>query len=121
MAIVRHKIGPHEVDVEGDVMHVHMRGPYLPDEARQFLRLSDQIFREHGTMYSLANMAGAPTPSPETRRVLATWEFLGDYVSVMYGVGTVQRAILSLILSAQRLLGSGPQRPPDGPVLLYRG
>jgi hypothetical protein len=108
MDIIRRKIGLHEVEIEGDIMHVRLGGPYLPEEARQFMTLSDQIFREHGSIYSLADLASAQPPGPETRRVLATWPYLGEYVSVMYGANLVQRAILQLLSSAKRLLSSTP-------------
>lgn len=110
MDIVRRKIGSHEVEIEGDVMHVRFRGPYRPDDAREILTLSDQIFREHGTMFSLADLAYAQQPGPETRRVLATWPYLGEYVGIMYGASVAHRAVIRLVASAHRLLR--PARTP---------
>jgi hypothetical protein len=105
MEISRRKIGQHEVEIEG-VMHVRLGGPYLPEEAREFLSLSDEIYRKHGSMFTLADLAQADPPGPETRRILVTWHYLGEYVSVMYGASVTQRAILRLIAGAHRLLGA---------------
>lgn len=106
MEITRRKIGPHEIEIEGDVMRVRPVGPYLPDEAREFLTLSDEIYRKHGSMFSLADLGRAEPPGPETRRILVTWPYLGEYVSVMYGASMAQRAIMRLISGAHRLIGS---------------
>lgn len=106
MDTIRRQIGPHQIEVQGDLLRARQCGPYLPAEAREFLELSDQIYRQHGSLYTLTDVTQAQTPGPETRRILATWPYLGDYVSVMYGVklSLAHRAIMQLADSAYRLL-----------------
>ncbi|HNN90885.1 MAG TPA: hypothetical protein PKI03_01400 [Pseudomonadota bacterium] len=106
METIRRQIGPHQIEIQGDLMRVRPCGPYLPAEAREFLELSDSIYRQHGSLYTLSDMTQAETPGPETRRILATWPYLGDYVSIMYGtkLNLVQRAMLQLVESAYRIL-----------------
>lgn len=106
MGIIRYNIGPHEIEVDRDVVHVRFGSPYLPEDARQLMTLSDQIFREYGSMFWISDLSHGQMPGPETRRVVATWPCLGEYVSVAYGAGLMSRTMIQLIISANRLLGS---------------
>ncbi len=105
MPPARPQVGPHDVEIEHNVMHIRFRGPYVVDEARQFLQLCDELFRTHGAVYILTDVKNTAPPGPETRRILATWPYLGEYVSAIYGVGAVQRAVMLLTASVHRLLG----------------
>lgn len=97
-------VGPHEVRLEGDLLCVRFVGPYLPDEARQILTLGDQLYRQHGGCYMLADARLGHAPGPETRRVIAMWPYLGTYVAAVHGAGTGLRALTTLMVGAQRLL-----------------
>jgi hypothetical protein len=108
MDIIRYSIGPHEVIIEGDLLVLRFVGPYLPDEAKQILTLTDQVFRKQGSVYYVANVTRGDMLGPQTRRVLATWQYLGQYTAVMVGTSLAQRAVLALVSSAQRLLSSKP-------------
>ena len=85
-------------------------GPFVPEAATQLLQLADQQFREHGRVFLFVDVSESDLPGPETRRVMASWPYLGRYVAVMFGLGALSRAATQLILSAQRVLG-GPVRP----------
>jgi len=110
MSSIRCTIGRHQIWVEQDVVRVRIIGPFLPDAATQLLQLADQQFREHGRVFLLVDVGDSDLPGPETRRVMASWPYLGRYVAVMFGLGTLSRAATQLIISAQRVLG-GPVRP----------
>ena len=110
MSSIRCSIGRHQIWVEQDVVRAHIIGPILPDAATQLLQLADQQFREHGRVFLFVDVGDSDLPGPETRRVIASWPYLGRYVAVMFGLGTLSRAATQLILSAQRVLG-GPVRP----------
>jgi hypothetical protein len=110
MSSIQCTIGRHQVLIEQDVLWARIIGPFLPDAATQLLQLVDQQFREHGRVFLVVDVSESDLPGPETRRVVASWPYLGRYVAVMFGLGTLSRAATQLILSAQRVLG-GPVRP----------
>lgn len=106
MSSIEYNIGRHLVGFEEELLVVRLVGPYLPEAATQLLQLVDQQFREHGRVFLVVDVSESDLPGPETRRVIASWPYLGRYVAVMFGLGTLSRAATQLILSAQRVLGS---------------
>ena len=106
MSSIEYNIGRHLVCFEEELLVVRLVGPYLPEAATQLLQLVDQQFREHGRVFLVVDVSESDLPGPETRRVVASWPYLGRYVAVMFGLGTLSRAATQLILSAQRVLGS---------------
>jgi hypothetical protein len=99
-------IGLHRVEVQGDTIHIVFLGPYKPEEARQVLTLADGLYRRYGGVYLLADVRRNGPPGPETRRMIATWPYLGSYVAALYGASTAVRVMTTLMLSAQRLIRS---------------
>lgn len=99
------QINRHEVRLEGDILRVRFVGPYLPDEASRILTLADEIFRRHGRVFLLADVAASGPPGPETRRVIGTWNFLGRYAAVAFGASLAVRTVFHLVVGAQRALG----------------
>lgn len=110
MSSTHGSLGRHQIAVDQEVIRLRIIGPFLPEAATQVLQLADRQFREHGRVFLLVDVSESDLPGPETRRVVASWSFLGRYVAVMYGLGTLSRAATQLIISAQRVLG-GPVRP----------
>lgn len=110
MSSIQCNLGRHQVAIEQDVLRARIIGPILPEAARELLQLVDQQFRAHGRVFFLVDVSGSDLPGPESRRAVASWPFLGRYVIVMFGLGTLSRAATQLILSAQRVLGD-PVRP----------
>ncbi len=102
------QIGSHAVSVDEDVMVVRYQGEYLAEDARQILTLADQIYSAHGRVFLLADVTHTNMAGPETRRIVATWNYLGNYHSVVFGASLAIRTIIQLMMAAQRTLGSGP-------------
>ena len=100
------QIGPHQVHVQDDLLFIRFIGPYLPEEARQVLALADQMYRTYGGCYMLADVRQGGPPGPETRRVIGTWPYLGTYVAALFGVNSAIRVLTTLLVGAQRLLGT---------------
>lgn len=99
------QVGGHAAWLEGDILGVRFVGPYLPEEARQILSLADQIYREHGRVFLLADVSQSVPPGPETRRIIGTWSYLGRYAAVAFGANLAIRTIFRLVVSAQSALG----------------
>lgn len=92
------QIGPHQIRVDGNVLHIHFQGPYLPDEAKQALSLLKRVQAEQGPVYLLINLAHTGVPSLETRRILSQADtHLMVQANVYYGVSFLTRAIAILI------------------------
>jgi hypothetical protein len=97
------QVGAHPVSVEGEVIHIRFRGPYLPAEARQLMALVGQVQREKGRAYLLIDLTHAGLPSLETRRVLAQAALtVKNAITVYYGVSFITRAMALLL---HRMMG----------------
>lgn len=103
------QIGQQQAFLDGDVLLLRLCGEYTPDEARQVLTLADGLYREHGQVFILIDMTNMHTFGPETRKVVASWKYLGVYSGAGFGLSLVLRAAGKLVMAAQRLIGTGPQ------------
>lgn len=100
------RIGQHPMKIEGDTLCVKFIGTYSVDDARRLIGISDDLYRQHGTSFLLADLSAANPPPPETRKFVANWPFLGRYAMAAYGVSTPIRAIIQLMNAARRLLAN---------------
>ncbi len=97
-------IGRNQAQLNGKVLHLKLIGPYLAEPAREILTLADRIYREQGMLFMLLDVSQSIPPTPEVRKLVATWPVAGRYAVLTYGAGILHRTAMLLILSANRLL-----------------
>lgn len=100
-----HRIGPHPLWIDGDTLYMKFNGVLTLDEARQMMTRCDEVCRQHGWVFMLADLTDADPAGLDARKLIATWPLLGRYAIAAYGMSTPVRAIMQLMRAARRLLG----------------
>jgi hypothetical protein len=105
------RIGAHTVQVQGDLIRIHLSGLLRPEDAVQITELVDRVGRESsGRAFFVADLHDSGPPGPEARRVFGSWHPPAHFFTVYYGAVLRQQAFAALIESAMHTLGGKTSR-----------
>lgn len=110
------RIGSHEVEVEGDLLQLHARGPFTLKDMKEFTDLAEVHAQQIGYLLILNDLREAQTLSAEVRRYSAErareTKQRGSPIyaaSAAYGAGPVVRGLAALYFAMLRLVSDGAQ------------
>ena len=101
------QIGRHEYRIAGDLLYVRGHGDILPGESDQMCDLLLGLYQQHGTAFLIVDASGLTGMGIEARRENAAWHRAHKLTapSVVYGANLLVRTLLTLLVSAIRLIG----------------
>lgn len=105
-------LGRHELVVSGDVALIRVHGDItLPNLVALYEQLN-QLVRQHGQFFLIADVRDSGTITPEARRYAGQHRFgrLLRFVAI-FGVGTVMRALIAMIIRSAALLAPTAEFP----------
>lgn len=103
--------GTHRYCIQGDVLHWQGHGPMLRSDILTMFGLRQALQRQHGQAFAVVDARDLDTPPADARRAAAEYRpeppFRGALVivSTTGGAGLLIRTVVSLVMSAARLLG----------------
>ncbi len=98
-------IGPHQVRIEDDIVHVRFHGDIIPPETKELLEVCQRVHQQHGRLFLLFDTVHAGIVSAESRRMFVQWNLTYPVAAVVnFGGGMVQRALAVLITNAIRIV-----------------
>lgn len=107
----QHHVGPHVIEITGDVRLIRVNGPLTEAHLRTFFALGHAQLQRHGYYISICDTTLGTSMTPEARRANADWfsknpEMLG--ANIIFGAGLATRVIITLITRATALLSRKP-------------
>jgi hypothetical protein len=103
------QIGPHIIEVEGDIVIARPDGPFKLEQIIQFFPLLEKVLSEHGRCFTISDLRKPVSFPAETRRSAIEWS--KNHVvagSVMFGTSMTARVTLTLMIRATALLTRRP-------------
>lgn len=92
---------------EGDVVHLQISGALDLERTRQMLDRADQVLRETGRAYLLADLTQLSGIPHDSRRAIGEWNKTHDVTAAaLYGANFAMRTVTSLLFQAVRLIGN---------------
>lgn len=107
----QHHVGPHVIEITGDVRLIRVNGPLSEAHLRTLFALGRAQLQRHGYYISICDTTRGTSMTPEARRANAEWfsenpEMLG--ANIIFGAGLATRVIITLITRATALLSRKP-------------
>lgn len=103
-------VGGTEVRIAGDLVFVRTRGTLVPEAATLIVEIYEQMIKEHGRYFLLADMSETGAVPPELRRkVVVGTRAYPPAAAAFYGGGIATRAMNALFTSALNLLSGRRQ------------
>lgn len=107
---MKHQIGHHRVEIEGDTVYIILNGDCAPEEIAAVLRLIDGIGNGNSRCYVLADVSALSKASPETRRIAGQWPGIGRIAgTAIIGANPITRALVMLVSRASIFLSRTPK------------
>lgn len=103
--ITEYQVGGTEVRIEGDLLFVRTRGELVAEAATQIIATYQQLIKEQGRYFMLADMSEAGSVPPALRRQLIVGtRAYPPQAAAFYGGSIATRAMNALLISALNLL-----------------
>lgn len=97
-------IGAHQITVDGDTIHLVVRGDFLLEDAKQVNAEVEAVLYGLGRAFILADQSSARATPPDARRYLVDWSRKHRVsAAVMFGGSVATRTVATLILTALRI------------------
>ncbi len=102
-----HTLGPHTVRIEGDVLHITLRGEFALQEMQKLVELTDDVIARHGFYGAIFDGSQVGAIPPAVRRMSGQWPGLKKcYGNVIYGASFSVRTIMSLVARGLKLFSA---------------
>ena len=107
---MKHQIGHHRVEVDGDTIYIILSGDCAPEEIAVVLRIIDGMGSGRSRCYVLADVSALSKASPETRRLASQWPGIGRIAgTAIIGANAITRALVMLVSRASIFLSRTPK------------
>lgn len=107
---MKHQIGHHRVEVDGDTIHIVLKGDCSPEEITEVLRVIDGTGSGKSRCYVLADVSALTKASPETRRIAGQWAGVGRIAgTAIIGATALTRTLVVLVSRASIFLSRTPK------------
>lgn len=102
------QLGPHRVEVDGNLLRVQLHGLFDEQHAREFYSLMARVRSQRASVYCVADMRQAGPPTQGARRHIVGCFRAGQRIDafVYIGANIMVRSMLTLLFNAARLMGS---------------
>lgn len=98
------RIGPHALQIDGDLVTVHLVGEVSLDEMKGITAELEGVIAAHGRFGVLADVRELRSLSPAARRYAGSWkQVMSSYGSAAFGASLPIRTIVSLLSHAMEL------------------
>lgn len=99
------QLGPHQVEIEDDMVTTRLHGPFAPEHMTQWCRIMDGVIATHDGVFSIGDYRQAGSIPPETRRQVGDWPGSAKIRAMaVFGASPALRVIMTLIVRAGALL-----------------
>lgn len=102
---MEHRIGPHYIRVDGDLVFIVFGLDCWPESMQSILSTIDGVGGGQGNVYVLADVRGLKNVPPESRRLAGEWKGIGRVGgTVILGATVLTRTIVTLVSRASTLI-----------------
>jgi hypothetical protein len=102
---MEHRIGLHNLRIEGDLVFITLNGDCVPDQIRRLLSVIDEAGGGRGNVYVLADVRNFGSASAESRRIAVEWTGVGRINgAAILGATLITRAMVVLVWRASTIL-----------------
>ena len=106
------RIGSHQVRVEGDLFHLKWIGTVTAADVQGLILVMDRTLVEHARIFVIVDARHANGADAGARKATAKWSNYHLVAAVAYiGASLTVRVIVSITVSARRILGHAPPGP----------
>lgn len=98
-------IGPHSVEIEGDIITVRLRGDFELEHMQKWCGLADAVIAEHGGAFTISDFSAGGHFPPESRRYGSEWPNAGRvWGSALVGSSLALRVLMTMIIRVSAML-----------------
>lgn len=98
-------IGPHTVELEGDIVIVRLKGEFTLAHMKEWCALTDQLLKTQGHVFTISDFRGGGYFPADARRYASEWSNTTKvWGSAIFGAGTTARVIISMMARVTALL-----------------
>lgn len=98
-------IGPHSVEIEGDIITVRLRGDFELAHMQQWCGLADKVIAEYGGAFTISDFSTGGHFPPESRRYGSQWPNAGKvWGSALVGSSLALRVLMTMIIRVSAVL-----------------
>lgn len=105
-------VGPHLVEIEGDVIIVRQRGDFELAHMKEWCRIADGVIAEYGGAFTISDFTVSGDFPPESRRYGSEWQNSAKvFGSALFGSSLAQRVLMTMIVRVGSMFRKHPGSP----------
>ena len=99
------QVGPHSVEIDGDIITVRLRGNFKLEHMKQWCTIADRVIAERGGAFTISDFSAGGDFPPESRRYGSEWPNSGKvWGSVLVGSSLALRVLMTMIIRVSAMI-----------------